>query len=126
MAVLLNNHTYINIELQVIDYGNWPERSLGYLCRTYDNLNRGDDYEDTKLAIHVSILDFTLFEEYPEFFATYRLLNCKNYHEYTGKFTLYVLDFESGALLTKEHKRHREAISADHVKDVRDWQARSA
>ena len=107
VAVLLNNHTYINIELQVIDYGNWPERSLGYLCRTYDNLNRGDDYEDTKPAIHVSILDFTLFEEYPEFFATYRLLNCKNHHEYTGKFALYVLDLSKIDMATEEDKRNQ-------------------
>ncbi len=107
VAVLLNNNTYINIELQIVDYGNWPERSLGYLCRTYDNLNKGDDYIDTKPAIHVSILDFTLFEEQPEFFATYRLLNVKNHNEYTGKFTLYVLDLSKIDLATDEDKRNQ-------------------
>ena len=102
MALLLNDDTYVNIELQLINYGNWPERSVGYLCRSYDNLNRGDDYIDTKSAVHIGILDFTLFEEYPEFFASYRLLNVKNHNEYTGKFQLYVLDLNQIELATQK------------------------
>ena len=39
VSVILNDRTYINIEMQVINEHNWPERSLSYLCRTYDNLN---------------------------------------------------------------------------------------
>ncbi len=104
VALLLNDDTYVNIELQLIDYGNWPERSVGYLCRSYDNLNRGDDYINTKPAIHIGILDFTLFEEYPEFFASYRLLNVKNHNEYTGKFQLYVLDLNQIELATQEDR----------------------
>lgn len=102
VALLLNDNTYVNIELQLIDYGNWPERSVGYLCRSYDNLNRGDDYIDTKPAIHIGILDFTLFEDYPEFFASYRLLNVKNHNDYTSKFQLYVLDLNHIELATQE------------------------
>lgn len=102
VALLLNDDTYVNIELQLINYGNWPERSVGYLCRSYDNLNRGDDYIDTKAAVHIGILDFTLFEEYPEFFASYRLLNVKNHKEYTSKFQLYVLDLTHIELATQE------------------------
>lgn len=112
VALLLNDDTYINIELQLIDYGNWPERSVGYLCRSYDNLNRGDDYIDTKPAIHIGILDFTLFEEYPEFFASYRLLNVKNHNEYTSKFQLYVLDLNQIELATQEDRKHERDVWA--------------
>lgn len=112
VALLLNDDTYINIELQLIDYGNWPERSVGYLCRSYDNLNRGDDYIDTKPAIHIGILDFTLFEEYPEFFASYRLLNVKNHNEYTSKFQLYVLDLNQIELATQEERKHERDVWA--------------
>ena len=112
VALLLNDDTYINIELQLIDYGNWPERSVGYLCRSYDNLNRGDDYIDTKPAIHIGILDFTLFEEYPEFFASYRLLNVKNHNEYTSKFLLYVLDLNQIELATQEDRKHERDVWA--------------
>ena len=102
--VLLNHNVCIDIELQVVDYKNWPERSLGYLCRTYDNLNKGMDYIETKPAIHVSILDYTLFAEYPEFFAEYRMQNVKNHHDYTGKFKLYVLDLSKVDLATDADK----------------------
>ena len=112
VALLLNDDTYVNIELQLINYGNWPERSVGYLCRSYDNLNRGDDYIDTKPAVHIGILDFTLFEEYPEFFASYRLLNVKNHNEYTGKFQLYVLDLNQIELATQEDRDNERDVWA--------------
>ena len=41
IVVLLNNDAVINLEMQVINKGNWTERSLSYLCRTYDGLERG-------------------------------------------------------------------------------------
>ena len=37
VKILLNNHTTINLEMQVINEHNWPERSLSYLCRIFDN-----------------------------------------------------------------------------------------
>jgi predicted transposase/invertase (TIGR01784 family) len=120
VAVFLNNHTYLNIELQVVDYDNWPERSLGYLCRTYDNLNQGMDYSEVKPAIHVSILDFTIFPEYPEFFSEYMMLNTKNHHEYTGKFKLYVLDLTQKELATQQDKDRRLDAWADMFK-ARTW-----
>ena len=112
VALLLNDDTYVNLELQLINYGNWPERSVGYLCRSYDNLNRGDDYIDTKAAVHIGILDFTLFEEYPEFFASYRLLNVKNHNEYTSKFQLYVLDLNQIELATQEDRNNERDVWA--------------
>ena len=59
----MNNNTLINLEMQVANEGNWPDRSLSYLCRAFDNLNEGENYGDLKPAIHIGILDFTLFPE---------------------------------------------------------------
>ncbi len=61
IKVLLNDDTIINLEMQLNDYNHWPERSLGYLCRNFDNLNKGDNYINTKTAIHIGFLNFTLF-----------------------------------------------------------------
>lgn len=44
--VVLNNNLSLNLEMQVINQLNWPERSLSYLCRSFDNLCRGTDYLD--------------------------------------------------------------------------------
>lgn len=41
--------------------------SQTYLCRSFDNLNRGQDYSEVKPVIHIGFLDFTLFPENPEF-----------------------------------------------------------
>ena len=60
-----------------LSYGHWPERSLSYLCRAFNNLNPGEDYHKVKPVIQIGLLDFTLFPEHPEFYATYRFLNKK-------------------------------------------------
>ena len=104
IKIVLNHSDLINLEMQVIDYGNWPERSLGYLCRSFDNLNRGDDYIQTKPATLISILDFTLFEDAPEFYSTYRLTNQNNGKIYTDKFTINVLDLTKIKLATDDDK----------------------
>ncbi|MBQ8262184.1 MAG: Rpn family recombination-promoting nuclease/putative transposase [Lachnospiraceae bacterium] len=104
ISVLLNNATQLNLEMQVINYGNWPERSLSYLCRTFDSLNSGENYQDIKPVIHIGFLDFTLFPEFPEFYAKYQLLNVKNHLVYSDKFTLSVIDLTQIKLATAEDK----------------------
>lgn len=102
---LLNNNTIINLEMQVINEHNWSERSLSYLSRSFDNLNRGEEYLQVKTAIQISILDFPLFPDTPEFFATYMMSNVKNHKIYSSKFRLSVLDLTHINLATEEDKR---------------------
>ena len=107
VKVELNNNTNINLEMQVRFQDFWVERSLGYLCRTYDSLNAGDNYKDSNTAIHIGIIDFDLFPDYPEFYAKYRLINEKNMHTYTSKFQLNVLDLRQIELATEEDKKYK-------------------
>ena len=107
IKVDLNGHSNINLEMQVINEGNWPERSLCYLCRVFDSLNRGEDYEDVRPAIQIGLLDFTLFEDSHEFFANYYLMNEKNHRIYSDKFRLSVLDLTHIDLATKEDRAHQ-------------------
>ena len=80
IRVMLNNNTYINLEMQVENYDNWPMRSLSYLCREFDDLQRGEDYANVRTVYQVGFLDFTLFEDHPEFFAAYQMRNAKDNH----------------------------------------------
>ena len=80
IEILLNNNTCLNLEMQVLNEGDWVDRSLSYLCRAYDDLQHGEDYSEAKCAIHIGILDFTLFKECPEFYASYKMMNVKNHH----------------------------------------------
>ena len=107
VKVLLNSNTVINLEMQVINEHNWPERSLSYLCRSFDGLNKGDSYLGVKAAIQIGLLDFTLFPDYPEFYATYQLLNVKNYVKYSDKLSLHVIDLTHRDLATEEDKRYQ-------------------
>ena len=100
--VLLNNNTIINLEMQVLDLKDWPERSLSYLARSYDNVAKGDEYINVKPVYHIGFLNYTLFPKYPEFFAKYRMMNIKNHNVYTTKFNLYVVDLTKIELATQE------------------------
>lgn len=105
--IMMNDNTLINLEMQVADENNWPERSLMYLCRAFDQLYRGQKYETALPVYHIGFLDFTLFPEYPEFYATYQLLNIKNHHTYSGKFTLSVVDLTQTELATKDDRDNK-------------------
>ena len=103
--ISLNNYSVINLEMQVENQLNWQERSLSYLCRSYDNLCKGDDYSNVVPAIHIGFLDFTPFKDAPEeFYATYKLLNIKNHHLYSSKFALSVVNLSKINLATEEDK----------------------
>lgn len=105
--VTLNDYDRINLELQVLNEHNWPVRSLSYLCRSFDNLNSGEDYNDVRPAVQVGILDFTLFPDHPEFYSTYQFLNIKNHTIYSDKIQLSVLDLTHIHLATKEDKLYQ-------------------
>jgi len=104
ILVLLNDDTYINIEMQVENYNNWPMRSLSYLCRRFDNATRGQDYNLIKPVYHIGFIDFTLFEDHPEFFAKYQVRNAKDSYLYTNNFNLYVIELNHTSMATTEDK----------------------
>lgn len=106
IMVLLNSRTTINLEMQVANKLNWTNRSVLYLCRSYDTPKRGEDYIEIRPAIHIGFLDYTLFEEYPEFYATYKLKNIKNNHIYSDNFILSVVDLSRIDLATEEDKAY--------------------
>ena len=104
LRLLLNEHTIVNLEMQVEKLSFWKERSIGYLCRSFDNLNRGDSYINTKPAIHIGILDFELFPEHPEFYATYHLSNDITHQKYSDNFRLSVVQLRHLELATEEDR----------------------
>ena len=104
IKISLNDNNVINLELQVINQHNWVERSLSYLCRAFDSLLIGDSYLEVKPVTQIGLLNFTLFPEHPEFYATYQLLNVKDYSLYSDKLRLSVLDLTRIDLATEEDR----------------------
>lgn len=104
--VNLNNRTLINLEMQIANKLNWRERSVMYLCRSFDHLSHGQNYSEAKSAIHIGFLDYTLFKELPEFYASYKLINVKNRQKYSDSLTLNVVDLSRIDLATEEDKKY--------------------
>lgn len=75
LSVTINNNRFLNLEMQAYYDPYWPERALSYTCRSYDNLEKGEDYSNTIPVHQVGFLNFTLFPEEPRFFSEYQLVN---------------------------------------------------
>ncbi len=106
LKVMLNDERILNFEVQVIDEKDWPERSLTYACRTFDQLQKGESYLDVKPVRHIGFLDYDLKDFTPEFYATYQLLNIKNHEIYSGKFALSVVNLNQIELATEEDREY--------------------
>lgn len=110
IKALIDGRKIMNIELQMLlstDSTWWINRSLLYLCRTYDNLEGGADYTKIRPSMQVSIVCKDLFSDVePEFYAQYYLENVRNRHVYTRDFSLRVLYLNHIDLATKEDKEN--------------------
>ena len=107
VKVQVNHNTLLNLEMQVVNLLNWDDRSLSYLCRSYDQLCRGQDYAAALPVIHIGFLDYSPFKGSTEFYADYRLMNHKTGRIYSDKFSLRVVDLTQIDNATKEDKLHR-------------------
>ena len=105
VKVMLNDNTIINLEMQVTNYSNWTNRSLCYLCRTFDNVQKGEDYNSAIPVTHIEFLDYDLFPDELEFYSTYMLQNVETGKIYNSKFRLSVLSLNQIKLATKEDKK---------------------
>ena len=108
VKAILNNNSIVNLEMQVINCGDWPERSLSYLCRCFDNIESGRGYDSVKGAFHIGFLNYTLFPDAPVFFASYEIKNAVTNRLYTSKFGISVVDLTLIDMATDEDKKfHR-------------------
>ena len=106
IRINLDGEKLIDLEMQVTNQYNWPERSISYAARSFDHLNSGQDYSEVLTVHSIGFLNYTLFPEAPEFFATYELRNRKTGKLYSSKFSIHVLDLTKIDLATKEDKKY--------------------
>ena len=104
IKAVLNHYQQINLEMQVVNRHDWPERSIGYLSRMYNSLQKGDQYINVKPAIHVGILNFSPFEGEPIFYSQNVLMDMNKHRIYSDKFQVNVLELRQIELATEEDK----------------------
>ena len=116
VKAILNNNSIVNLKMQVINCGDWPERSLSYLCRCFDNIESGQGYDSVKGAFHIGFLNYTLFPDAPVFFASYEIKNAVTNRLYTSKFGISVVDLTLIDMATDEDKKLHRHLWASFFK----------
>ena len=106
ILVVLNDNSLINLEMQVVNEHNWIERSLSYLCRTFDNLCKKDGYLKVMPVHQIGILNFELFSDNPEFYGEYGFINRRTHRVYSDKIKLSVLDLTQIDRATEKDKEN--------------------
>ena len=118
----MNDKSFINLEMQVLDLHDWPERSLSYLCRCFDNLKSGNGYLDVQSAVHIGFLDYTLFpEDDPEFVSEYRIINTKTKRLYSSKVGIYVVNLNNEGYATDDDIKYHRNLWARFFK-AKTWE----
>ena len=107
IRVVINKQQIIDLEMQLSNDHNWPERSICYALRSFDQLNSGEDYTEVLPVHSIGFLNFTLFPDNPEFFSTYLLANQKTGKIYSSKFCIHVVDLSRIDLATEEDKHYQ-------------------
>lgn len=105
IRLVLNNDSLINLEMQIKNERDWPERSLCYLCRAFDNLGKGASYLDVKPAHHIGILNFNLPHVQKQFYSHYFMINETTQERFSDKLRLSVLNLTQTALATEHDRR---------------------
>ncbi len=76
-----------------------------YLCRCFDNVSRGKDYETVLPAHQIRIIDFEAKDFEPEFYSTHHIRNDRTGALFSGNFVLSVLNLRHIDLATDEDKK---------------------
>lgn len=99
---VMSDGSKINIEVQLMNYGNMQKRTLYYWARMYQSLRKGEEYESLTRSITINLLNF-------------RLLPQECPHNVYGLY-----DIMSGHRLTEDLEIHVLEIPKFHVKSVKE------
>jgi len=82
----------VNLEIQVKNEGDYPERSLYYWAREYSTaLHESELYSSLPKTVVISIVDFKMFD-CAEFHSEFRALEVTRHTELTDKFCLHYFE----------------------------------
>ncbi len=127
--VELNNQTQIDMEMQILYFQYWKERTIYYVSRMYaDTIQEGMDYDALKKCVQISILDFILFPDNDEFYSCYQLREQETGELYSDLLEFHVLELPKLANTTHPedailrwakffHGKTREEMEEMAVKD---------
>lgn len=87
---MMVNGQKVDLEVQVSDEGNYPERSLFYWAREFSTgIDEGDDYALLPRTIVISILGFNQFPNPDKFHSEFQALEVTTHEPLTDKMVLH-------------------------------------
>ncbi len=93
VRILMNDDTQIDTEIQLSELKIWSDRALFYISKMYtDQIGKGQKYDVLKKCVSISILDFILFENEPEFYSRFHILEDTRHFLYTDKMEFHVIE----------------------------------
>ncbi|WP_394924751.1 Rpn family recombination-promoting nuclease/putative transposase [uncultured Robinsoniella sp.] len=93
VRVLMHDATQIDLEMQVLPFQCWEERTLFYTCKMYtDQIVSGDNYDVLVKCIQISILDFAFLKDTDEWYSCFHLREDKRGSLYSDKLEFHVLE----------------------------------
>ena len=92
---MIVNGQKVDLEVQVSDEGNYPERSLYYWAREFSTgLDEGEDYSLLPRTIIISILGFNQFPDPKKFHSEFQTLEVTNHEPLTDKMVLHFYELK--------------------------------
>jgi len=92
----------VDLEIQVADDGNYPDRSLFYWAREFSTgINEGDDYTLLPRTIIISILGFNQFDDPQKFHSEFQCLEVTTNEPLTDKMVLHFYELKKLPPLNK-------------------------
>lgn len=104
IRLVLNSNLKLNIELQIDNMENWPQRSVYYTSRMYTDLKPGQDYKEALPCIHIGILNRSPFPEHSSFLSKYFLTDEYSGHIYTRDFAIVMVNLSQLEHATDTHR----------------------
>jgi len=89
---MIVNEQQVNLEIQVRDEGDFPERALFHWARLYSStLSKGEEYRNLPRTVVLSIVGFGLFE-CAEFHSEFRPLEVSRHEVLTDRMALHFFE----------------------------------
>ena len=101
LYLLMNDHTRINIEMQVAPKSYYRDRTLLYTGRAYDSLERGAEYGLLRPVVHISLLAEPPRTGKKKFYSEWMMLDIEDHEIFSRNFRIIVVQL-------KENKQAKE------------------
>ena len=107
--LLETNGRIINIEMQVAKKDYYRERSLHYCARMYhEELKEGEDYGKAGRCIGIHILNFTMFEDCPDYHSSFSMREDNRHELLLDKMQIHYLELPKVKKVSGNNKPDEE------------------